>query len=809
MIAQDVRYAFRSLARAPGFTLVALVTLALGIGGTTAIFSVVDGVLLRPLPYPEPTRIVTLSRRTGGGTDDASFSAADFLDYKRASRSFAALAGYREDIVDLTGSGEPVRVSALETTAGFFDVFGLPALHGRLYGEATDRPGGPRLVVITEGMWRQHLGANPQAVGSTLRLNGIPFTVLGIVADDIATPPQDVDVLVLADREVPTSPVPIDGDPRRSREIQYFNAIGRLAAGVTVDQASAELGSISARLAREFPDTNANETAVAVPYHERLVGDVRRALLVLLGAVALVLLIACANIAGLLLARGASRRRELAVRGALGASRGRLVRQLLTESGVLALAGGVLGLLVSYWGLSALVALAPESIPRLQDVRIDPRVVAFAAAASAVVGLVFGVIPAFHGSRQQVTEALKAGGRSGTARAGAQKVFVVAEVALALVLLIGAGLMLTSFARLRAVDTGYSVRNLVSVWVALPQARYDNAAQARFYSDLLERVRANAVTSRSALVFPPPFSGGSAAGGYAVAGRPAQPRGDQPVAQLASVSPGYFQTMGIAMVRGRDVSERDTTEAPRISVVNQTLAHAEWPDEDPIGQRIAIGGDPADPDSWMTIVGVVADSKRSDLQGPMRPAIYLPHTTFTLPFMALVTRSDAGDAAVGTAVRSAVTALDPELPIAEVQRIERLLDRATGQPRFRALLLGAFAAIALLLAAVGLYGLISYTVTQRVPEIAVRLALGARPAQVGRLVVGQGVGLALLGIVVGLACALGLVRLIEGLLFSVSATEPAVYAALTALLLAIAAVASYVPARRAMRVNPMAAIRAE
>lgn len=807
-VAQDIRYALRSLGRAPGFTLVALATLALGIGGTTAIFSVVDGILLRALPYPDPARIVMVTRDPGS-LERATLSAADFLDYQRDSRSFAALAGFREDIVDLTGSGEPVRVSALETTAGFFDVFGLPPLAGRVYSSATDRPGGPRVVVVSEGMWRQQLGADPEAVGRTIRLNGIPFTVIGVVPDTIATPPQEIDIFVLAASDVPTSPVPIDGDARASREVQYFHAIGRLAAGVTLADANADLGRIGERLAREFPDTNDRESAAVVPYQDSLVGDVRPALLVLLAAVAFVLLIACANIAALLLARGAARRRELAVRGALGASRGQLVRQLLIESLVLAIAGGLLGLMVSFWGLSALVALAPESIPRLQDVRIDPRVMAFAATASVLVGLAFGVVPALQGSRAHVVDALKDGGRTGTSRTGAQKTLVVAEMALALVLLIGAGLMLTSFVRLRAVDTGFATNHLVSVWVALPQARYDSPAQARFYSELLERVQTNAVTFRSALVFPPPFSGGNASGAYLVEGRRAEPRVDQPVAQLSSVSPGYFQTLGIPLLRGRDVSARDTTDAPQVAVVNQVLAEREWPGEDPIGRRIALGGDPADPDSWMTVVGVVGNSKRSDLQRPTSPAIYLPHTTFTLPFMALLVRSEAGDAAVLGAVRDAARSLDPDLPIPEARSVEQLLERTTGQPRFRALLTGAFAAVALLLAAVGLYGLVSYTVAERVPEIGVRLALGASPAQMMRLVIGQGLGLAGAGIALGLAGAVAATQLIAGLLYSVSTTEPVIYASLALLLLGVAALASYVPARRAMRVDPVTALRTE
>ncbi len=807
MTLQDIRYALRSLRRAPGFTLIALITLALGIGGTTAIFSVVDGILLKPLPFPDASSVVTVSRTTPNG-EGGAFSAADFLDYKTGNKSLAAFAGYREEIVDLLGAGEPVRLTSLETTAGFFDVFGVPATQGRVYSEATDLPRGPRVAVVSTKVWRQHLGSDPQAVGRTVRLNGVPMTIIGVMPDGFVHP-ADVDFWVLAPNDVPTSPIPLEGDIVANREVQYFQAVARLRPDVTLERANQDLQAIAERTAREFPNTNQGEGAVAVQFQESLVGDVRTALLVLFGAVGFVLLIACANVASLLLARGAGRRRELAVRTALGAGRGRLIRQLLTESLVLAGAGGILGLLVAYWGVQALVAIAPQSIPRLSDVQLDPRVAVFAVVISAAVGVLFGIFPAFQGARLDPGLALKDGGRTGTARTRTQKLLVVGEVALALMLLIGAGLMLTSFARLRAVDPGFTVTSVVSVFVPLPQARYENPAQARFYTQLFERLQANPTTSRSGLGFPLPFGGANAAGGYVVEGAPPRARPERPIAHLTSVTPGFFQTMGISLLRGRDVQLSDTREGPGVAIVNKTLADREWPGQDPIGKRVAIGGDPNDPQSWMTVVGVVSDSKRGDLQSATQPAIYLPHTSFTLPFMSVVVRSDAGEAAVANAVRAAVHSLDPELPIGDVAALERTVERVTGQPRFRALLIGSFAAAALLLAAVGLYGLISYTVAQRSPEIGVRLALGATPLQVGRLILGQGLGLAAAGVGLGLAGAIAATRLLEGLLFSVSTTDPTVYTALAGLLLAIAALACYVPARRAMRVDPVVALRSE
>jgi putative ABC transport system permease protein len=808
VISQDVRYALRSLARAPGFTLVALLTLALGIGATTAIFSVVDGILLRPLPYPDPERIVRVLNTTAANREGGGFSAADYLDYKSASRSFDAFAGYRQDVVDLTGDADPVRLTAHETTAGYFDVFAVPAMLGRVYSERTDSPYGPRIAVLSAAVWKQHLGSDASAIGRTIRLNGIPTTVVGVMPEFFAHPPNP-DLWVLAPNDVPTSPVAIDGAAIANREVNYFEVVGRLRSGVTETQANADLRSTADRLAREHVETNDGESAMTVAFQESLVDSVRTALYVLFGAVAFVLLIACANVAGLLLARGAARRREFAVRTALGAASGRLIRQLLTESLVLAGAGGLLGLLLAYWGVEALLAMAPESIPRLTAVHLDPRVALFAVAATVLVGVLFGIVPAIQGSRTDMVGALKDGGRTGTARTRTRNLLVVVEVALALVLLIGAGLMLTSFARLRSVDPGFTVTSLVVIGVPLPQARYDNAAQTRFYTQLYERLRENPVTSRSALALPTPFSGLNAAAAYAVEGAPPRPRSERPVTQLSAVTPGYFQALGIPLLRGRDVELTDTKDRQGVVLVNQVIAEREWPGQDPVGKRVAIGGDPTDPESWTTVVGVVADIRRADLQTPPPPTMYLPHGQFTLPYMGVIVRSDAGETAIANAVRAAVRRLDPELPIEDVETVDRILERVTGQPRFRALLIASFAGAALLLAAIGLYGLISYTVAQRSPEIGVRLALGATPRQVGRQVLGQGMTLAALGVALGLAAAVGATRLLEGLLYSISTTDPAVYGVVAAVLLIIAALACYIPARRAMRVDPMTALRAE
>jgi predicted permease len=795
---QDIRYAFRSFARSPGFTLVALATIAIGVGGATAIFSVVDGVVLRPLPYPDPARILTVFRVTRNG-DDGAFSAADFLDVQRDSRLLTGLAGYREDTVDLTGHGEPVRIPAMQTTAAFFDVFGVVPVAGRTYSSATHGLG-TVVAVITEGFWRRQFGGRAEVIGTSVRMNGQPTEIIGVVPDSFRHPLK-VDAWMLSPAAVPVSPI-ARSEGMADREVQYFGAVARLAPGATMAGAREELRAIGERMSKAFPETNGSESFDAKPLAASLVEDVRAALFVLLAAVGLVLLIACANVAGLLLARGTARRRELAVRAALGAGQARLIRQLITESLLLALAGGAAGLLAGGWIQALLVAIAPRNIPRLDDITLDWRVGAFAVAVTVVVGILFGLAPALNTSRPNLSDDLKDGGRTGTsARTRTRNALVIAEVALALVLLIGAGLMISSLARMRAVDPGFRTSNVVAVHVPLPQARYDRAAQRRFYAGLLERLQANPLTAQSALQFPIPLRGSNASAALEIEGRDL-PRTDQATVEINSVSSGYFQTAGLRLLRGRDFSARDGAEAPPVAIVNQALVERELPGRDPLGLRVNLG-------SLFTIVGVVSDARRRSLDTPPQPAVYLPFEQFTLPFMGVSVRSAAGAPAVAAAVKAAVASLDADLPVGEVLSIEAIIDESTGQPRFRTFLIASFSAVALLLAAVGLYGLIAFSVAQRIPEIGVRLAVGASPFQVGRLVIGQGLRLAAIGVAAGLLVALPATRAVTGLLFETSATDPAIYGGLAALLLTVAALACYVPARRAMRVDPIAALRSE
>ena len=794
----DLCYAWRGFRRAPGFSAVAVLTLALGIGGATAIFSIVDGILLRPLRYPDATRIVHVSRTTPAGSMDGAFSSGDFLDVKRETAALDHVAGYREDISDITGSGEPVRVPGVQTTAPFFEALEAAPILGRVYTAADERGGA--LSVISEGLWERQFGRRADVVGTRIHVNGTPTEIVGVVPAAVRHPLK-ADIWTLAPGEVPTSPVAI-GNGLGDREVQYFGALARLAPGASVTDANAQLAALGQRLSEQFPDTNAGESFHVRLLAESLVSDVRTGLLVLLGAVTCVLLIACANVAGLMLARGLARRREMAVRASLGAGGWRLAHQVLVESLLLAVVGGAAGLMLAAWGVDLLVAIAPERLPRLSDIQLDWRVASGAILATTIAGVLAGLGPALQSSRPHLTEDLKDGGRTGTTgRTRMRSGLVVAEVAVALVLLIAAGLMITSLSRLRAVDPGFRTTSLAAIDLPLPQSRYDGPAQARFYREALGRLQSNPVTAASAVVFPVPLRGSTASAAFAIEGQPAATRSAQPLAELNMVSPGYFRTVGMRLMRGRAFSDQDGDGEPPVVIVNERLA-AEFGDADPIGRRINIGG-------WVTIVGIVSDVRRRSLEAPPTPAVYLPYQQFTLPFMSVVVRTDASPSAVASAIKAIVREMDPDLPVEPARTIEQIVESSTEQPRFRTGVLFAFAALAALLAAVGVYGLMSFAVSQRTPELGVRLALGASRWQVGALVLREGLALAGLGVVIGLLVAGAAARLLTSLLYETSATEPAVFAGLAALLLTIAVAACYVPARRAMRVDPMLALRAD
>jgi len=743
--------------------------------------------------------------------DDSSHSPADFLDLQRENSAFAVLAGYRQDIVDVTASGsEPLRLQGALVTNAFFDVFGVPAALGRTF-TAADAPNGERLVVISEGTWRQHFGGDPNVIGRSVRVNGTPHTITGVMPRQFDYPGRR-DAWVMSDMPVPPCPVEVEGNLLERRDIQYFQAIARLRPDATDAHVMSDLAAVSRRIAERTTRSEGRVYSVA-PVRDDLVGDVKQGLLLLLGAVGCLLLIACANVAGLLVARGVGRQREVGIRTALGASRGRIVRQLLVESVLLSLAGGAIGLLLATWGTDALVALIPGNIPRLHEVRVDMRVALFAVAVSAVTGLLSGLAPAAQTSRVNVVELLRDGGRTagGHRSRRVRSVLVTGEVALALVLLVAAGLLINSFVRLRSVDPGFQMERVVSAWVVLPASVYSTTArQASFYHDLLERLDSSPMTRSSAVTFPAPFSNSSGNTSYEIEGTAVNSDRDRPSAALAIGSAKTFAALGIPVVAGRTFTEADVEGAPPVVIINQSLARKHWPGENPVGKRITFDNrnETAKP-TWSTVIGVVGDTRPRALdRGPV-PTVYFSYHQFSLPYMAVVVRGTDDTAAIARELRTHVRAIDPNLPLDKVQTLEQLASQSAAQPRFRTYVLGGFAAISLLLTATALYGLLSYSVTQRVREIGVRMALGAQPGSVLRLIVREGMTLVVAGTIVGIVVALAAGRLVSSLLFGITASDPVTYAIVIVVLAVVAFVASYLPALRAARVNPMSALRSE
>ena len=783
----------RSLLRTPGFTAVGVLTLALGIGGATTIFSVVDTVLLRPLPYPDSDALVVVHRVTDT-RDDASLAPANFLDLQAAVTEVEAMAGYREEPTDLLADGPPMRVPAIQTTATFFDVLRARPLIGRFYDE-TDRAGGA--VVISEGLWDRHFARRADVIGRSLRVNGVTTPIVGVAPASLRHP-LVADVWTLSPEPVPLSPLPVD-DLTTERDIGYFGAIARRAPGATLARVNDALDRVGQQLARDFPEANRGETYRARPLQSDLVTDVRGGLLALVGVVCCVLLIACANVSGLHIARGAARRRDLAICASLGATRARLARQVVAECLALAAAGGLAGLLLAAWLLDAVVLLAASALPRLEEVRLDWRVAVAGILVTTIAGLVAAVTPAVQAARPDVIEDLREGSRGTPRRTRLRDGLVVGEVALALILLVGAGLSAASLLRLRQVDPGIHTSQLVTVTLPLPTARYGEAEQRRFYKEVLDRVRVVPATASAALAFPLPLTGSSASIGIEIEGVAREPQAGPPLADLNAVSPGYFGAAGLRLIRGRLFDHRDVNGQLPVAVVNERLARHFT--GDPLGQRINLG-------EWVTVVGIVSDARRR-LTAEPNPALYLPSDQFVLPYMSLLVRTAAPAGAVAGTVKAAVQAVDPDLPIGEVRTIEQILDAVTESRRLGTGLVLAFATLALLLAAVGLYGLMSFLVSQRSQEMGIRLALGARRGQVAGLVIGQGLRLAAIGVAAGLV-ALGLGgRIVAGVLYETSPTEPAIVVSLATLLLTVAAAACYVPARRAMRVDPAQALRGE
>jgi predicted permease len=800
-ITRDSRYALRMLVRTPVFSLIAILTFAIGIGINTAVFSVVNGVLLEALPYPDPDRItmVWLDNQRQGIKEDIT-SYPNYVDWRDQSASYAHLAAVRTASFNLTGAGEPERLPGALTTANYFDVMGVSPLIGRVYTAAHEIEGRDGVVVLSYGLWHRRFGGTGDVVGRTLSLNGRPHEVIGVMPADLRWP----------EKTELWKPLAPDRDDRQARFSFWLPVVGRLKPGVTVEQAQAEMSGISTRLEQTYPNMR-GFGAYVVPLKQQLVGPMERGLLVLMAAVGFVLLIACVNLANLMLGRTAARRRELAIRTALGAGRGRIIRQIVTEALVLALLGGALGVMFAYWATDFFVALGGDSIPQSEAIALDGRVLLFAFGLATLAALLSGLVPALQASRAAAADHLREGGRQGGGAASrrTRNALVAAEVALALVLLTGAGLLIRTLWNMQRLDRGFDAAGITLATVSPPASSYPNPLEVRgFYGRLLERVRALPGVQSAALttgILQPLLANSSI---FSIEGRPLPPPEERVEYPFEAVSPGFFETLRIAVVRGRTFTDQDHVEAPRAVIINETLAREGWPDQDPIGRRMRFGG----PDSqapWMMVVGVIADVHRVDPQRTIRPELYLCSLQVAPRTQTLVVRSAGDPAATISALRREVQSLDPQLPLFRAGTLADELSTTLSQPRFQATLLVVFAAVALLLASVGIYGVTSHAVSQRTQEVGIRMALGARGPDVLRLILRQHLQPALLGIAIGLAASFALSRYLQSLLYGVRATDPATFGIMALALLAVALLASWIPARRAMRVDPLVALRNE
>jgi putative ABC transport system permease protein len=799
---QDLKFALAMLRKNPLFTIVVVLTLALGIGANTAMFSIVNAVLLEPLPYRDPGRLVMIWEHRLDSDDARNVVApANFVAWREQAKSFESMAAFGERRVIVgTGEGSESLIERM-ASATLLPMLGVQAVAGRTFTLDEDEPGAPNTAMLSFGLWQRRYGGRADIIGSSIQIGGQPYTVVGVLPRDFRFfEPADVWVTFRFPPETRTT---------RGRSL---HAIARLKPGVTLEEAQREMAALAQRQIEVFPDLETNWTASAFPLQADLVGDVRPALLVLTGAVGFLLLIACANVANLLLARAAAREREIAIRTSLGATPRRLIQQLLTESVLLGVLGGIAGLVIALWGTRTLLSLIPPDIPiaRLDTVSIDGKVLAFTMLVAIATGVIFGLVPALPAVRHATHEALKEGGRSNAiGRRGGrlQGALVAAELAFAVVLLAGAGLMLRSFTRLRQVNPGFEPQHALAATIALPTSKYGQESSViAFYSAAEQRIASlPGVRSVGAINYLP-LSGERSASSFHVADRPAPPRGQEPTGDMRAVTPGYFRAMGIPLIAGRFLTDADDDHAPKVAVVSQTLARTFWPKENAIGKHLLYEWDG---DQDVEIVGVVGDVHHTGIADEPKMEIYRPLRQFTYWGMTIVIRTTGDPLAFTGAVRSAVREVDRDQPIARLQPLETFVAQALGKSRLDTMLFGTFAGLGLVLAVVGIYGVISYGVSQRTHEIGVRVALGARSGDVLRLIVRRGARLALIGVGIGLVAAFALTRLMRSLLFAVSPSDPMTYAAIIVLLVTVALVASWLPARRAARIDPLAALRQE
>jgi putative ABC transport system permease protein len=802
---QDVRYGMRVLVKSPVFTTVGVLSLALGIGANTAIFSVVNGILFRPLPYPESERIVavwhTPPQESFPGLDRFSVSPANYLDWREQSRSFEQMAAYEYAGFSLSSNGDPVPVTGAAVSSEFFSVLRSQPGHGRAFSPEEEQQGRDQVVILSHGLWQRAFGADPGLVGRTLTLNSRSFTVVGIMPAGFRFP-QEAELWV---------PLAWDGEQRQVRSIHDSLVVARLKPNVSLEQAQSEMSTISSRLEQQYPEDNKGWGARVIPLQEDLVGDVRPALLVLFSVVGCVLLIACANVANLMLARGANRQKEIALRIALGATRGRVVRQLLTESILLAFVGGVLGLLLAGWGGEVLVRLSADSLPNPGDLGADVWVLGFTMLISLAAGVVAGIAPAMQFTKTEMSETLKQGtGRSGggSVKQRTRKALVVFEVAVSLILLVVAGLMLRSFWKLQHVDLGFDTSNTLTMTVHLPPARYaEPHQQLAFLDRVLEQIGSQPGVVSAGATTTVPLAGSGSKQPLTVEGQPAVAVAEQPLAQTRYVTTDYFRAMGIPLRQGRFFGEQDRENGAQVVIISEAMARQFWPGQDPIGKRLTpsfhLQQGPRE------VVGVVGDVKSSVLDSAAAATMYLPYRQAPRPYMVFVARTASDPQNFIQPITKAVYAVDREQALTNVRTMEQVMTESLSGRRFNMTLLMAFAALALVLAAVGVYGVMNYSVALRKRELGIRMALGAKTVDVLRLILGQGLSLTLIGVGAGLLGAYALTRLMASLLYGVAATDLLTFATVSGLLIAVGLLASYLPARRATKVDPMIALRSE
>ena len=808
-LGQDLRYALRALRKSPGFAAVILLTLALSIGANSAIFSVIDGVLLQPLPYPDQNRIVRIFF-TSRTFPKFPLNPFDFRDFRARSRSFEALAAFTRADLQLSGSGQPAKLNAFRITAGYFRALGLAPERGREFDERDELPGNGRLVVLSDRLWRTQFAGTPDIVGRHITLDSQPFTVAGVMPPGAEHPGNDYHPLGFGDTVDAWWPFTFEGNAN-NRGSHYLEGIGRLKAGVKPEQAQAEMNALLAQIKREHGNQDSDWQLKLIPLYQEIVGTSERLLLVLLGAVGLVLLIACVNAANLLLARAIARQREIAVKSALGAPRSRLIQQMLTESLVIALLGGGLGVVVAVGGVRGLVSLLPVDFPRADSIHVNAAVLAFTVLVAVATGFLFGLVPALQVSRSHLQQGLCEGGRSSTGsgrHTRLRSVLVVAEVSLAYVLLIGAGLMLRSFVNLLRMDPGFRPEHVLTATLPLPAADYQpGEAVSRFYDQLVTRLSTIPGVRSAGAGSDLPWTGYDENTGFDIEGRKAPPN-EGFHARYHGATPDYFRALGIPLVHGRFFTEADNKDAPRALIVNEAMARRYWPHQDAVGQRITFSDTPKEAD-WSKIVGVVGDVKDRPNSSGAEPALWMPELQWGNPNLSIVVRADSDPRQVLAAVRREVSRLDPSLALGDVRLMDQIADAGISAPRFAFFLVGLFAALAMLLAAIGTYGVIAYSVSRRTHEFGLRMALGATPWDVQRLVISQGIRFGLAGVGLGVVAALALARVLRSLIYEVSAVDPLSFTVVSLMVTLVALLACYMPARRATKANPTAALRAE